>query len=117
MTTLSLECSKKIYALIGPFDTQIINMKGVAGWQEYRVDDAIRLLMKNGTYPWLPRPNFAEVVRILPKIGEKKGDVIDMSPNQYSFWSLVMTGLYRDAPSEPEGLQQVDAYLSQLLMG
>lgn len=85
LAPLTLETSRKVYELIGPFDTQIINMKGVAGWREYRVDDAIRLLMKNGTYPWLPRPNFAEIIRILPRIGEKKGDVKDMSPNQYSF--------------------------------
>jgi len=74
-------------------------------------------LEKYAQLTYFPAPKFAELVRALPKIGEKMcwnsgfgrtgTCLIDVLYN--------MSIIYMNAPTEPEGMQAVEEYLLNLL--
>jgi len=103
MTTLSLEASKKVYEIVGEYET--LDMEKVDG----------------DVFPdkeWIPRPNFAELIRVLPKIGEKKGwPETHFCKGEISACSVTedIACTYMLASTEPEGMKAVEEYLLNLL--
>lgn len=107
LTTLNLELSRKIFELVGEYPTK----------NHYDHEDKIcDCGLKN---EGIPAPNFAEVIReVLPRIGEKKAwrnwsgpkhtNIVD----HHGFWLMKA---YKDAPTEKEGMEQVEKYLEGLL--
>lgn len=99
MTTLSLEASKKVYEIVGEYETEECH-DADDGWTNE----------VTGKHEYIPRPNFAELVRVLPKIIRAKrpewrvNDSIGMYAEKYAL-----------APTEPEGMAAVETYLMKLL--
>lgn len=133
MTQASLELSRKIYELVGEYETELRWTKtGYAG-DDYRLRKP-----HNGICAprhKFPAPNFAELIRILPKIGEKKdsfeavavceecGEAQSSSKtceHEPEWENMIarahyIVNLYMSAHSEPEGMQEVEKYLLPLL--
>lgn len=116
LSVLPLETSRLIYELVGEYECErywVVYRSAVTGsprliWakpRNGRQSDSKNYLVR------IPAPNFAETIRVLPRIGEKKG------------WSDLDQGIYRDdiamlyaeAPIEPEGMDDVNSYLLKLL--
>lgn len=120
MTTLSLETSKKIYELVGEYETE-------KSWtKHFRINDALctavhipegRFNLLKAGYEVTPAPTFSELIRILPKIGEKKGYKMDVFSSGLNTFKLAsdLTDMYMDAPTEEEGMEAVEEYLKKLL--
>ena len=93
MTTLSFEASRRVYELIGEYETNA------------RIADA--------SLKFYPSPAFAEVILVvIPKLvdhgsfswrASRKGIATDLC------------ALYQDATTEPEGMKAVEDYLMKLL--
>jgi len=113
MTHASRELSRRIFDLVGPYETEMIYMKGVNGWQKYRIDEGIKPLLNNPQYPWYPLPNFAEVIRILPRLLGKPRDWYDRQ--DVKSWLRDILYNYMEAPTEPEGMAAVESYLMKLI--
>lgn len=150
MTTLSLIASKKVFEIVGEYETEKCWIQGAVSfdpegtqeiitsdrWSLYEgrpssynisssdigygiptpewskiIDDRLRGLKIVPTY------TFSELIRVLPKIGEKMcwnsgfgrtgTCLIDVLYN--------MSIIYMNAPTEPEGMQAVEDYLMRLL--
>ena len=114
MTTLSLEASKKLYELIGEYETELhwavakpnemscFEPLDISGWENEYLEK---------WQAFIPAPNFAELIRVLPKVGEKKG----WSPYDEPLDIKHLVSRYIFAPTEPEGMHQVEEYLMKLL--
>jgi len=61
---------------------------------------------------WYPAPDFSETIRLLPKIGEKKGwdEGRVLQPEMYK-----MVWAYAFVPTEEQGMKQVSEYLRKIL--
>lgn len=111
MTTASLELSRKIYELVGEYETE-----------EFYEDNDGWTNAQTGEHDYIPRPNLAELIRILPKIGEKKGWDENARIAGFPIESMkiferinnIVLG-YMFAPTEPEGMKAVEDYLLRLL--
>ncbi|HNA25187.1 MAG TPA: hypothetical protein PLI01_00500 [Nitrospira sp.] len=108
MTILSLETSKKVYELCGEYDTERVFAYDFDGRYTVMFREELEICLGD-----VPAPNFAELIRLLRKIGEKKGwkqgefsDAVGVA------FSLLM--LYMNAPTEPEGMRAVEEYLMKL---
>lgn len=100
MTTLSLEASKKVFEIVGEYETEEFT-------EEVRE-------------PWvvcIPRPNFAELIRVLPKIGEKKKWNAGWGRSGTCLIDVLynVSIIYMNAPRESEGMAAVETYLMKLL--
>ena len=96
-TTLSLEASKKVFEIVGEYETEEFT-------EEVRE-------------PWvvcIPRPTFAELIRVLPKIREKRDGYND-EEDWLTLAYVEVTQAYMRAPTEPEGMAAVETYLMKLL--
>lgn len=98
MTTLSLEASKAIYDLVGEYETELTEE-----WICSCADDGY-----GSCGPTIPLPNFAEVVRIMPRIGRAKKKIL--AP-----WIIDLADKYMFAPTEEKGMAAVEKYLLSLL--
>ena len=135
MTTASLELSKKIYELIGEHETEKIWTKPTTE-EESPVEifdrkDGYVLVGRwsnaiEAGFEWLPSPSFSELIRTLPKIGERAKwrkidgvSVEEMAKLLNMKWQDLEVGklaeLYMSAPTEPEGMKAVENYLLPLL--
>lgn len=118
MNTLSLEASKKVYEIVGEYETEKC-------WLTH--DDVSRLELSSciinylgdlGGVVWSPAPNFAELIRVLPNIGEKKGwPETHFCKGEISACSVTedIACTYMLASTEPEGMKAVEDYLMKLL--
>lgn len=121
MTCLSLEPSKLIHAVIGDFETE--NEWFKPHWNEDRWILQRRHKEDDGGTGDYPAPTFAELIRVLPRIGEKKGWSDKITTNKYGeildseVWQKVckIVAKYMDAPTELEGMKAVEEYLMKLL--
>lgn len=94
MTTLSLEASKKVFEIVGEYETEEFT-------EEVRE-------------PWvvcIPRPNFAELIRVLPKIAKVKG----WADYECPLFFQDIGALYMSGKTEQEGMAAVEKYLMELL--
>lgn len=118
MTPLSLEPSKRIHALIGDYETE-------KRWREYDVpgssvnleptNDRLRLVTKQN----YPAPTFAELLRVLPRIGEMKGWTKAHRLQDIPTISNVrnkLSRLYSCATTGEQGMKDVENYLMKLLI-
>lgn len=105
----SLELSKKIFELVGEYDTERfwIRRLTTGEWvlqNNQHLDDNC-----------VPAPTFAEIVRVLPKIGEKKKITRETASYSSRFYSENLVYLYMSEKTEPEGMKAVEDYLMKLL--
>lgn len=119
MTTLSLPTSRKIFELIGEYETEkvwsIPNPGRAANGTERKALEESTIEVYSRKTKWgskfdsIPTPTFAELIRVLPKIAEKKewfGCQLETER---------LTRLYQNAPTEPDAMLQVNKYLDKLL--
>ena len=108
--TLSLECSKKLYALLGDtYETE----------RRISPENTCGSCYENESHiPFgqcIPNPNFAETIRLLPKIGEKKGwGTLHIHGHTSTIANDVMMD-YMLAPTPEEGMERLSEYLMKLL--
>lgn len=116
MTTLSLEISKKLYELIGEYESEFQwkghedpNKNECFGWTLLRTNEK--------DVDWdreFPASTFAELIRdVLPKLVLHGSFSWRASRNMIS---VDLCRLYRDAPTEPEGMKAVEDYLKSLFI-
>ena len=100
--TLSLECSKKLYTLLGEYETE----------QRISPENTCGSCYENESHiPFgqcIPNPNFAETIRLVNQIASKS----DLDPHDL-FEKL--GALYMLAPTPEEGMERVSEYLMKLL--
>lgn len=112
MTTLNLEASKKVYELLG--DTY----KTRDSFSEKEEPDCLCGDHVEPGYKLIPKPNFSELIRLLPKIGEKKGwlkATFCMGDVSARTVGEDLTWLYMNAPTEEQGMEEVSKYLLKVL--
>lgn len=113
MTTLSLETSKKIYELIGEYETEKVwvtwaDTDGIEhGPNIWLVFDLVGL--KEGEYDCSPAYGFSELIRILPKIKDKK------FPGSLGWLAADLAIAYMDSTTEKDGMAEVEDYLKKIL--
>lgn len=144
MTTLSLEASKKVYEIVGEYETEKCWVQGSVEfdcdgspeitlgeeWSLYEgrpgkfdlstsdigygiptpewsriLDERLKTLKVFPTY------NFAELVRVLPKIAKAKG----WADYECPLFFQDIGALYMSGKTEPEGMAAVETYLMELL--
>jgi len=123
-TPLDLEPSHAIFEEIGNYETEktwatykdgvhTMGGKDLSGVTELTSSEAKGDVAVEKYYP---APTFAEVLRILTKIGEKKGWTA-FSSEQFSttFHAETLLRIYMSASSEEEGMRAVGEYLIKLL--
>jgi hypothetical protein len=109
MTSLPPEPSRAIHALLGNYETK------------YFYDDEGELFPFNDGYSYydgcVPAPNFAEVVRVMIKIGQKKGWMMmgGVASQDTHFITTKLAWTYAMAPTEPKGMEEVGKLLMKLL--
>jgi hypothetical protein len=120
MTPCSLEPSKAIHALIGEYETEWI-------FDVARCDiptcncgkDHIERVRRVDMIPhavFYPSPTFAELIRVLPRIGEKKGwKRHGTALKSTGICSYDLVDIYQDAPNESEAMKACEDYLMKLL--
>ena len=114
MTHLSLEASKKVYELVGEYETEKHWSRSTKGkvmpWR-------FGYFSKTMGTEIIPAPTFAELIRVLPKIGEKKGWPVSGARLAGKMVNKLvrMTAIYVGALTEPEGMAAVEEYLMKLL--
>lgn len=138
MTTLSLEASKKVFDLIGEYGTE--NYWGKWCLHSRFCDREPIELHKEGEMKLdsvgdadsfshgkddIPAPTFAELIRVLPRISDTKkwtshnGKIQGINrikvKGGVSEMIAHMTMIYMYAPSEPQGMKEVEKYLMELL--
>lgn len=117
--TLNLEASKKVREVLGEgYDTEWVSPKGVNGWQMYRVDDALKLLMKDKKYPYLERPTFQELIRLMGKIADKaKWPFISNCPDKLTLESVAEDFLwtYINQPTPEEAMERISKRLMEII--
>jgi len=129
MTTLSLEASKRVFELIGEYETDNRhndslpkNTKKYLGSGIHVTDPLSHSCRRQGC---APAPTFAELIRVLPRIGEKKGWAeyrLTLSEGEKSkdigeagVTAMNMGLEYMSAPTEPKGMAEVEEYLMKLI--
>lgn len=126
MTTLSLEASKKLFEIVGEYETDVIWIKtklddGYDGQFHlapsmslavYKSAESKKKFSAKNRLVWFPAPNFAELIRVLPKIGEKKGWGTSDIHGHASEMTIKYISWFQ---TEPEGIAKVEAYLMKLL--
>jgi hypothetical protein len=122
MTTTSLEFSKLLHELLGDFETEkkwviwhpySIILPGPS-WQLMSIPEIFYLPDKE--YKAIDAPNFAELLRLMQKIGEKmKWSQEEDARCQIGYVIAEMTYLYVYAPTESEAMLAVEKYLTPLL--
>lgn len=129
MTTLSLSCSRKVYELLGDtYETEFaFYQRGsyFCGKDYIKESEPEAMRRQNGTldFPWKclgPAYSFAETVRLLPRITEKKGwrDYVNRSEESgHGMWDTLedMTCFFVEAQTEEEGMAKVSEYLEKIL--
>lgn len=117
MTTLNLEASKKVYELLGDTYETENEWKRTKSYpfhvnrKEWRSAKETRLESFN-------TPTFPELIRLLPKIGEKKGwlkTTFCMGDVSARTVGEDLTWLYMNAPTEEQGMEEVSKYLLKVL--
>jgi len=108
-STLSLKTSQKLYELLGECETEKCwhNEKLKHGAFTVGMDDLV-----------YPAPSFQELIRLLPRIGEKKEWPLflpDYGVPSINGYGMVLLGLYMHAQNESEAMEAVDEYLAKLL--
>lgn len=133
MTALNLEASKKVYELLGDtYETEFFWDK----WCEHIypcvpsdhklkvhseadfTKDGSELYFYEPSDDAISAPNFSELIRLLPKIGEKKGwseDVWDSNRINLRRMSHILAEIYMLAPTEEQGMEEVSKYLLKVL--
>lgn len=107
MTPLNLDLSRKIYELVGEYETDKY-------WVDY--DDTGPHLSETGLipkYPYqtcFPAPTFSELIRILPRIGEK----LDWR-SHLEMHSQKLLEKFMLATTDQKGMEAVEAYLEKLI--
>lgn len=110
---LDLETSKLISELVGEYETE---KKAPLMACDCGEPDLCKYADEIGDT--VPLPNFGEVIRILPKIGEKKGIRNYGGPkhinllHHHGWW---LTKLYMNATTPEQGMKEVGTYLRTLL--
>ncbi len=113
MTTLSLEASKKVYEIVGEYETESF-------WTQYASNARKGTWHVSRPINWrkdahkIQAPNFAELIRVLSKIGEKRDGYND-EEDWVTLAYVEVTRAYMGAPTEPEGMAAVETYLMKLL--
>lgn len=110
MTTLSLEASRKIFELIGKYETErrwIYTGK----WKvvKPRVYDTEKTIHSSEGFP---APTFSELIRVLPRIGEKKGWEPIKQVSDIARWMLFT---FMTTHSEPQAMRDIETYLEKIL--
>jgi len=112
--TLDLETSRLVQKICGDVETETCWVDTREGW-------TLKPKMPNGTWrnP-IPAPNFGELCRLLPLIGEKMGwrrDKMD-DPNEVTLNDVCddMGRYYMLAPSPQDGMTACVEYLKKLLI-
>lgn len=128
MTTLSLIASKKVFEIVGPYETYYshTSFRNISSPKEQHgtflhqivlTDDVEEMMGRSylKDFAVTPAPTFSELIRVLPKIGEKKG----WEGERFSFVPphhvLHIIAHYMNAPTEAEGMQAVEEYLMKIL--
>lgn len=113
MTTLSLEASKKVFEIVGEYETEKC-------WEGLLIDvgDKFRWRVnkrnKNGNPAKYPAPNFSEVVRVLPKMQKATGNNEEWASAWCRINATAMVIAYMQAPTEQEGLRAVENILMEI---
>lgn len=103
--TLDRDVAEAIYKLLG--DTY-----ETAAWHETPDDrDPHR------PHERIPLPSFSETIRLLPKIGERKGWYGRTGEDALMIWNIVSDCAHRyvAAPSPDQGMKEVSNYLRKIL--
>lgn len=116
-STLDRDVAEAIYKLLGWLDVAKHYGKHRGGYKAHSTDPMSHSCRRNGC---IPLPDFSETIRLLPKIGEKKGWGMN---NEYQgdeepmreYYAKELSIIYMDAPSPFEGMAQVSAYLRKIL--
>lgn len=118
MPTINLETSRKIFELVGEYETEKswhwrdgdLTDSWVDDWED--LSNELELHIEQ-----LPAPDFGELIRVLPKIEEEKKDwgLKALKPNAYEY-GRVLLGLYMHADSPEAGMIACDEYLAKLLV-
>lgn len=109
MTHLPLETSRLIYELVGEYPTE-----HHYNHENKVCDCALKL-------EGIPAPNFAEVIRVLPRLCKVKRKEEEKVKGWISNAWLEhhiandALDLYMNAPSEPKGMAAVNSFLLKLL--
>lgn len=113
MTVLSLETSKKVYELCGDIKTEMTYAYNLDGEYDLLRNDDVQEHLAGD----VPAISFSELIRLLPKIGEKKGWRVGgaRAAGQLVNKLVRITALYVNAPTEPEGMAAVESYLLSIL--
>lgn len=116
-STLSLSCSKKLYELLG--QTYETKQTSIGLIYDMGIEEPDEIA--------IPRPDFSETIRLLPRIAEKKGwapffaariaslRVLMQDAKQVETVASHCVELYIHAYTEEEGMEQVSNYLEALL--
>lgn len=137
-TTLSLEASKKVFEIVGEYETEKVWLKAPDG--KWGCDEPIELsvishdMIEDG-YDFTPTPNFAELIRVLVRFNGKLDSFVDVAtcaqcgkaqsalemcehgPDWEEMIARIhyIANLYIESPTEPEGMAAVENYLMKLL--
>lgn len=85
------------------------------------IDGVVNKCNKNGNPAKYPAPTFSELIRVLVKIWKVKGWTLEsvgafkISSMKFGLALSIITELYAHAPTEPEGMREVEEYLLKLL--
>lgn len=131
MTTLSLIASKKVFEIVGPYETDYshTSFRNISSPKEQHgmflhqivLTDDVEEMMERSylkDFAVTPAPTFSELIRVLPKIGEKKGwPETHFCKGEISACSVTedIACAYMLASTEPEGMKAVEEYLLKLL--
>lgn len=121
MPTLDRDVAEKIHILVGDYETEVF-------WGDKhmcRAYDCVHCDSPFRDEGSIPFPNFGETVRILTKIGEKKGwnqETFSLANGHkthtlgdHDIHATNMLIDYMNAPTAEEGMKQVSIYLRRIL--
>ncbi len=130
-TTLSLETSKRVFEKIGYFETDYFWDVSDCDIPTCNCGRKHTVLVKTSDMlahaENYPAPCFQEVIRVLPRIGEKAkwrktmrdedaqktAELLEMKWHDLECGKFAQ--IYMSAPTEPEAMQAVETYLLTLL--
>ena len=117
MPTLNLEASKKVYELLGWLDVEKHFGKHRGSNKVHPTDPMSHSCRRDGC---IPLPNLGELIRLLPKIGEKKGWEFEeffgrVTIAKVRIVAYHLANYYLEAPSPEEGMEEVSKYLLSII--
>lgn len=129
MSTLSLEASKKVFEIVGEYETE--KKYAVSKEDDFFVhavsprkpfydprlcwSDAHGDALNNPEdFNFVPRPNFAELIRVLPKMQKTTGNNEEWASAWCRINATAMVLAYMQAPTEQEGLRAVEKILMEI---